>query len=88
MKVKISQGKQKGFVKYDEKKKEISVDFPNDSLVLDIEEYLSTNRVFKIPESQEIDDFREEFASPLESKTHFELAMCTLYGETGVWVDW
>jgi len=88
MKVKISHGKQKGFVTYNKKEKEISIDFPDRSLVLDIEKYLYTSRIFRIPESQKIDDFREELASPLESEMHFELAMCTLFSETGVWVSW
>ena len=88
MKVKISHGNQKGFVKYNKETKEVSIDFPNESLASDIEEYLDTKRVFRIPESQKIDDFREDLVSPLDNETYFELAMCALWAETGVWVDW
>ena len=88
MKVKISYGDQEGEVIYNKNTKEVSVDFPDESLASDIEEYLQTKRVFRIPESDDIDDYREDFAFPFENIIYFELAMSNLYTNLDVWVNW
>ena len=66
----------------------VDVQLKDELVKRQVEEHLNTPRTFRIPESQKIDDFREETASPTESLMHFELSMSTLYAETGVWVDW
>jgi hypothetical protein len=53
-----------------------------------IEDYLSKTQTFRIPESQQIDDFRIERAKPTDSEMHFSLALCTMYHTIGVWVNW
>jgi len=88
MKVKISKLGRKGEIEYSEETQQVSIQFP-DALVADeIEEYLSTARIYRIPESQKIDDFREESAKPTDSLMHMELALCALWSETGVMVEW
>ena len=88
MKVKISKGNTIGSITYDEKSKELSIDFPDSAVVNEIKDYLNTKRVYRIPESQRIDDYREELARPIDSEMHLDLALCTLDAQTGVSVDW
>ena len=49
---------------------------------------MTTEREYKIPESNVIDDYRVERKVPTESEMHFELALCNLHANTGVWVRW
>ena len=77
-----------GVVSYHEKLKLVDVQLKDELAKRQVEEHLSTPRIFRIPESQKIDDFREETVLPTESLMHWELSMCTLFVKTGVWVDW
>ena len=86
--IKVSKGKKTGTVFYDSSKKEITVEFSDPDVKNDIELFLSTKRDFNIPESQKIDDFRVDTASPKDNIIYFELTMCTLFANTGVHVDW
>jgi hypothetical protein len=75
-------------VEYVEKSKEIIVHFPDAFVEDEVEEYLHTKRLFRIPESNRLDDFREDVAYPYDNQTYLELAMCELYSHTDVWVNW
>lgn len=86
MKVRITKDDKHGSVEYDEQTHLVDVEFDGPSTA--IKSHLTSKRVFRIPESQQVDDFREETARPTESRMHMELALCTLYAETGFWVDW
>ena len=77
-----------GVVSYDDKAKKISVDFPVPDIEKRIKKYLDTKREFTIPESPAIDDFRTDTAYPKDNLTYWELALCELYTNTEVWVDW
>jgi len=88
MKVKILYEDKEGFVKYNEEDQEVSIDFPDEEMADEIERFLTSHRAFRIPESDRIDDFRVDYAYPYEERTYFELAMCELFSETGVWVNW
>jgi len=88
MKVNIIYKDLEGFVEYDEEEQRVDVDFPDVRAARKIEDYLNTKRAFKIPESDRIDDFRIDHAFPYEERTYFEIAMCELFSELGVWVDW
>jgi len=88
MKLKIRHEGKEGYVKYDEKNKEVEVYFPDDFIETEVYNYLNNKRVFRIPESNRIDDFREDLAYPYDNMTYFELAMSSLWGHTGVLVDW
>ena len=73
-----------GKVAYDTESNEITVDFADDDKREEIEEYLNKRRKFIIPESDKIDDYREEKAKPNESEMHFRLSMSELWVNTNV----
>lgn len=77
-----------GWVKYDEKEKEVSVFFPNLNMQRRVKKYLITKREFIIPESQQMDDFRIDNKKPTDGLTYFYLAMSTLMANIGPRVDW
>jgi len=81
-------GQGKGVVSYNTKSKVIEVDYPSESIRQSILSYLMTKREFQIPESQQLDDYRIDKAYPSDNITYFQLAMCTLWANTGVLVDW
>jgi thermostable 8-oxoguanine DNA glycosylase len=62
--------------------------FPSPGVEKAIVKYLTTKREYKIPESNRIDDYRIDKELPTRNRMYFELALCTLYAETGVFVDW
>ena len=88
MKVGISFSNQQGSVRYIPSTQNLTVDFPDPEIRKKVERYLVTKRVYFIPESQVIDDYREEWAVPTDSLMHMKLALCMLHSKTGVWVDW
>lgn len=74
-----------------------TVEYENGAIIVDIADevasnlitdYMSRAQTFRIPESQQIDDYREERARPTDSEMHFSLALCTMYHTIGVWVNW
>ncbi len=77
-------GDQKGTVRYIVNTMIIEVDFPDPEIEKRIKEYLTTKRKDWIPESDRIEDYR----SPNGRRMQFELAMCELWSNTGVMVDW
>lgn len=86
--VDIEKGGEAGTVTLDEKSMTFVVDFPDKRTRGQIERYLVRPRKFRIPESQEIDDFRIDEVKPTESPMYFDLALCTLWANTGVLVSW
>jgi hypothetical protein len=51
-------------------------------------DYLLTKKAFQIPESDEIDDFRTDYAYPTDHPVYFDLTLMELSARTGVKVDW
>ncbi|MBW8001748.1 MAG: hypothetical protein FVQ80_06960 [Planctomycetes bacterium] len=88
MKVNVSKDNIKGSVEYLEKIKDFIVSIDDSVISEAIQRYLTTEREFKIPESQKIDDYRIDSAKPAENRTYFELSLNTLYANTGVFVHW
>ena len=90
MKVVIKKDGIDGVISYQLKDGRIlfTVTFPNADIVEDVQQYCTAKRDFKIPESNKIDDFRVDNVSPLAGIVYFELALCELYINTGVWVEW
>lgn len=88
IKIGVSMNNQNGTVIYNETEKIINVDFPDDTIKDMIEEYLATKRSYKIPKSQEIDDYEEIRAFPNEDKTYFDLAISTMTANIGVMFDY
>lgn len=86
MKVSITKDGKTGSIEYDEQTHLIDVKLDGPSSA--VKSHLTRRMTFRIPESQRVDDFREETARPTESRMHMELALCTLHAETGFWVDW
>lgn len=75
-----------GYIKYyfDGKKVQWSVHHPDDTIESELAEYFSTPREFRIPESQQIDDYRIDTALPTDDITYFELSLCTLRTYTNI----
>lgn len=78
----------RGTVEYDDALNDATVVFPDAGVATAVDRYLSSPREFIIPESKEIDDYRVDKALPVDNITYFELAMCSLWSNTGVLVDW
>lgn len=64
------------------------VEFPDKTKREEVENYLRSEREFYIPESDKIDDYRVDKARPIDSPMHFDLALNSLMGHTGVKVHW
>jgi hypothetical protein len=88
MKVDISKGGNRGTILYNEDSKKLTIDFPDPDVVDEIKDYLNAEQIYRIPESQEIDDYREKKARPMDSLMHMELGLCTLWRNTEVMVNW
>jgi hypothetical protein len=88
MKVKIAKDGKTGTITYDGKTKELIVDFPDPVVVDEVEDYLNTKQVYKIPESQRLDDYREELARPTDNETFLDLALCGMEDVNDVEVTW
>lgn len=88
MRVKITKNGKVGFVDYNHKTKELIVEFPDAVTKNKIVKYLTTEREFRIPESQVLDDYRIDKELPAENLMYMELALCGLYNVTEVWVNW
>ena len=88
MKVAVTHLDRKGGVVYRPRLKEVEVSFPDESVVADIETFLTTRRVFRIPQSDRIDDFEEQLLLPTDNKQNMMLALSEMFGAIDVWVDW
>lgn len=78
-----------GTIEYNPETKKIAInlDCPS-SLKKTIQEVLTSEREFWIPESTQIDDYRIDIAAPVSSSDFFRMAMSELYGATGIYVLW
>ena len=79
---------QPGLVEYDNETQEVSVQLENAIKTREAHQFLTTRQTFRIPQSPEMDDYREETAVPTDSIMHMELALCTLFANTGIFVEW
>jgi len=77
-----------GKIRYNEEEKKVDVSGFSDDIAKNILKYMNTEQVFYIPESQDIDDFREDKVKPTENQTYAELALCHIWAALRVWVDW
>ncbi len=79
----------KGKIEFDDTKPvNYSVTFPDEKIREQIIQYLNTPQEYRIPESQRIDDFRIDWAKPIDDMMYFDLALCTLYNELDIFVTW
>jgi len=65
-----------------------TVSFPEQYVVEEVNEFLDTPRIFRIPQSQTIDDFKEVSARPNDGLDFMKLGLSELYANTGIFVEW
>lgn len=53
-----------------------------------VDDFLTKERMFRIPESQLEDDYRDDTALPTDEITYFELSLCVMESETDIKVIW
>lgn len=79
---------EKGIIKYDENQKKFPVDWEltegSGHMQKLLEKYFNTERFYRIPESDKIDDFRIDRARPIDSSTYFELSLCEMQRRIGI----
>jgi hypothetical protein len=86
MRVEIERDGKRGAVSYDERRREVKVDYDGPRAAAEL--HLTAPREFRIPESARVDDYRVDRARPTDNRTYMELALCTLHAEAGFWVHW
>ena len=86
--VEISYNGVNGIISYVEDLQEIEVDILDEIMKNKIIEYFNTSQVYRIPQSNMIDDFIEVYALPVSQLDYFEMAACTLFSVLGVYVHW
>jgi hypothetical protein len=85
--IKISHGGQEGRILYDpEDVAGFEIEHPDPEVVKAVRRHFTTKREFRIPESQEIDDFRVDLEIPIKDENYFMMALCEMAATTGV--DW
>lgn len=87
-KVGLKQGNKEGTLQWSNSMKTIEVDFPDITVKEQVLEYISTPQVFRIPQSQEVDDYVETSARPDEHDGYMRLGLCSLYAKMGIFVRW
>jgi hypothetical protein len=61
----------------------------DDPVVRDmVERYITTPRSFRVPESQQLDDFRIDRVKPVEDENYLMMALCEMLSEIGVEPIW
>ena len=90
MQVVIEFKKQKGFVLYDVSNSPVKfeVKFPDEAVAKGVTNFLQVKRLYRVPQSNEIDHYIEEMQLPTQSEWHFISALSELYAATGVYVLW
>ena len=79
----------RGRVSYSDVTKAVNVFFPDERLGSQILKYLTTSRDFIIPLAQEVeDDYEIRHVLPTQDMDYFELAMSSIYGKLGAFVEW
>jgi hypothetical protein len=78
-----------GTITYDSESKTAVVDLPiSKARLATMRKFFTEEREFRIPRSQEIDDYDEVVAKPVDSLNFFELALSELWASTGIFVLW
>ncbi len=77
-----------GKILYDEEAKTVSIEGLPPEKAVELEVFFTMEHDFFIPQSDQVDDFKVEQRKPIENVLDFELALCSLCSNTGVWVDW
>jgi len=79
-----------GFVDYDEDNKEVLVSHPNNDVRLAVKDYLTSPHRFIMSDYKEgiVGNRRIETKKPTESSHHLNMALCEMFFNTGVHVDW
>jgi len=85
--IKISHGGQEGRILYDpEDVAGFEIEHPDPEVVKAVRWHFTTKREFRIPESQEIDDFRVDFVLPTTDENYFIMALCLM--DAAIDVSW
>ena len=77
-----------GFINYNHVTKDLVVEFQDAVVKNRIVKYLNTEREFFRPESQVLDDYRQDMKKPVENLMYMELALCEIYVRHDIWIDW
>ena len=78
-----------GFLMYDDKSPVgFSVSHPDPKVVERVTVFLRAPRKFRVPESQQLDDYRVDLVEPVSDPAYFEQALCVMNAETEVEVLW
>lgn len=76
-----------GVVVYDTEEKSVKVRFDHWKKA-EIENYLKSEREYRVPYSDRYDEDETIYATPIEKEIYFDLAMAELWGNTDVLVNW
>jgi hypothetical protein len=74
-----------GTIVYDDEEKAFNINFSDEDIRRQVAEYLNTRRQYRIPKSQDLDDFEEIEALPTKDLESFTLALNDIYGTCDVW---
>jgi hypothetical protein len=75
----------KGSLEYDDGSPvKFSVDHQDPKVIEAVQSFFTEPRRFRVPESQEIDDYRVDFVPPVTARPYFEQALCVLEANTDV----
>lgn len=89
MRIAIYKGDDRGCVDYNPYTKEVEVHHPDKQVRKKVYEYLTKKQSFKLGGgSGDIGDFKMVKEVPIQETHYLELAMCMLYENTRVHVDW
>ena len=78
-----------GTITYNDESKTAEVDLKiSKARLATMRKFFTEEMEFRIPQSQEIDDYEEVMAKPVDSQEFFELALSMLWSRTGVFVLW
>ena len=78
-----------GTITYDDESKTAEVDLKiSKARLKTMQKFFTEEMEFRIPRSQEIDDYDKVMAKPVDSLNFFELALSELWASTGVFVLW
>lgn len=58
----------------------------NPKVIKIVTDYLNKETDFPIPESQQFDDYRIDVVKPTKDICYFQLALCTMYADTDVYL--
>ena len=88
MYIEFTVGDKRGIITYEEKPKTLEVMFPDSKIKTRILTYLNTKRDYRVPESDNLDDYRVDRRRPIDSLMYLELALNTMYTTIDVRPDW